>query len=244
MPWPEPTTLYAAAGATLASGSVLASAALVVLHPRSTLFGPVVWRGPSTRSAVALTFDDGPHPHHTARIASILDAHQARATFFCIGEKVERHRSLAKSLLASGHQLENHTFSHSVGRDLFNTLRLREDLQRCRDVLEALSGRASHYYRPAVGIRNPPVHAAAQALGLTVVTWTYAARDGVFLFTPRRALALAMRAGTGSILALHDGQNHGNSALREHTVRQLPLLLRGLRERGFAFQTLSDLLET
>jgi peptidoglycan/xylan/chitin deacetylase (PgdA/CDA1 family) len=237
----EPPSLQEAATA-LVTGGVLATAMLGVLHPRVTLFGPVVWSGPATRPVVALTFDDGPDPRHTAHIAEILEAHQAKATFFCIGRQLELHGSLARSLHASGHQLENHTYSHGTGFDLFVTSRLQQDLQRCQDVLAGLTGRAATYYRPAVGIRNPPVHAAARALGLTVVTWTYAARDGVFPLTPGRARHLSERARPGSILALHDGQLWGNATLREPTVRNLPLLLTGLKQRGFAFETLTALL--
>ena len=238
----EPTSLQATVAATLATGSLLTGVALSVLHPRVNLFGPAIWRGPATRAALALTFDDGPDPRHTARIADILVAHQARATFFCIGCKVERNGSLVKDLHAAGHQLENHTYSHGTGCDLFSTSRLQKDLRRCQDVLGSLTGRAPVYYRPAVGIRNPPVHGAARALGLTVVTWTHAARDGVFALNPRRARALADRARAGSILALHDGQLSGDTSLREQTVRHLPLILQQLRDRGFAFETLTSLL--
>ncbi len=228
----------------MATGSLLTAATLGVFHPRVALFGPVVWRGPTTRPAVALTFDDGPDPRHTARIADILEVHQARATFFCIGRQLELHGALARFLHASGHQLENHTYSHGTGLDLFRASRLQKDLRRCQDVLAQLTGSAPSYYRPAVGIRNPPVHAAARDLGLTVVTWTHSARDGVFPLTPHRAIALAGRARAGSILALHDGQLRGDSTLREQTVRHLPLLLEQLKERGFAFETLSSLLRS
>ena len=233
--------LDAAVATAVATGTLLTTATLGVLHPRVSLFGPIVWRGP-TRPAVALTFDDGPDPRHTACIAEILDVHRARATFFCIGRQLELHRSLARSLHASGHQLENHTYSHGTGLDLFSAARLGRDLRRCQEVLAGLIGSASTFYRPAVGIRNPAVHAAARALGLTVVTWTHTARDGVFPLTSRRALALAERASAGSILALHDGQLRGNTKLREQTVRHLPLVLKRLKERGFAFETLTELL--
>jgi peptidoglycan/xylan/chitin deacetylase (PgdA/CDA1 family) len=240
----EPTPLQATVGAALVGGGLIAGVARGVFHPHASLFGPTVWRGPAARSAVALTFDDGPDAHYTARIAEVLNAHQARATFFCIGQELEPCRDLAKSLISSGHELENHTYSHNTGRDLFSAPRLVKDLQRCQDLLGDLTGRAPSYYRPAVGIRNPPVHAAASALGLTVVTWTHSARDGVFALTPRRARSLAARADAGSILALHDGQRLRNPSLREQTVRQLPLLLQLLKERGFALQTLTELLQT
>jgi peptidoglycan/xylan/chitin deacetylase (PgdA/CDA1 family) len=238
----EPTSLQAATGATIATATLLAGATWSALYPRATVFGPVVWRGPSTRAAVALTFDDGPDVGLTDRIADVLDAHSVRATFFCIGRNLEQCNGLARVLHAAGHQLENHTYSHNTGRDLFSSARLIKDLRRCQDVISDLTGRSPTYYRPAVGIRNPPVHAAARALGLSVVTWTHSARDGVFALTPGRVRALADRASAGSILALHDGQRLGNTARGEQTIRQLPLLLERLKARGFALETLSQLL--
>ena len=77
-----------------------------------------------------------------------------------------------------GTRLENHSFSHGTGRDLFQTERLRTDLQRCQEVIVGITSKAPRYYRPAVGIRNPVVHRAARAVGLQIITWTQAARDG------------------------------------------------------------------
>ena len=238
----EPLPSYAAVGAALAAGSGLAAVGFGVVHPRASLFGPTVWRGPTARRAVALTFDDGPDPQYTPQIAAVLDAYQVRATFFCIGQLLESCRPLAKSLLQAGHELENHTYSHNTGMDLFSATRLTKDLKRCQDLVGELAGALPRYFRPAVGIRNPPVHAAARALGLTVVTWTHTARDGLFALSPRRARALSERAEPGSILALHDGQRLRNPSLREHTIRQLPLVLAVLKERGFSILTLTELM--
>ncbi len=238
MSLPDASVLGAAAVAASAAGLM----ATGIFHPRVMLFGPGVWKGPSRQHAVALTFDDGPHPHYTARVAEVLARHGARATFFCIGRELERHAYLARELLGAGHQLENHTYRHDTGRDLFSASRLEGDLERCQQVLLQVTGARARYYRPAVGIRNPAVHEAARRVGMTVVTWTLAARDGALRLTPKRALALAERSGPGSILALHDGSPLERSPLREHTLEHLPLLLSGLHERGFAFVTLSELL--
>ena len=213
-----------------------------LFHPRATLFGPVLWRGPGDRAAVALTFDDGPHPEYTSQIAEILSKEGARSTFFCVGQRVERHPALATALHRAGHALENHSFSHGTGRDLFLTGRLRRDLERCQEVIFGITSKAPRYYRPAVGIRNPVVHRAARAVGLQLVTWTLAARDGALALDARRAGRMAMRATPGSILALHDGTSAERSALRERTVRNLPELLLRLKDRGLRFVTLSELL--
>ena len=223
-------------------GTGLAGGLWGLLHPRATLFGPVVWRGPANRPVVALTFDDGPHSEYTTRIAEILSKERAVATFFCVGERIERHSDLAAALHRAGHELENHSFSHGTGRDLFQTRRLCADLQRCQDVVVSITSTAPRYYRPAVGIRNPVVHRAARTVGLEVVTWTHAARDGVFALDGPRARRMGTRATPGSILALHDGASAERSALREQTVRNLPQLLRRLNDRGLKLVTLRELL--
>jgi peptidoglycan/xylan/chitin deacetylase (PgdA/CDA1 family) len=191
---------------------------------------------------VALTFDDGPHPEYTARIAEILSGKRARATFFCIGRRVERNLGLATALHRDGHALENHTFSHGTGRDLFDTGRLRRDLELCQEAITGITSQPPRYYRPAVGIRNPVVHSAARAVGLEVVTWTHAARDGLFVLDARRARRMGNHATPGSILALHDGSSSERSPLREQTVRNLPELLRRLSDRGLRLVTLRELL--
>lgn len=227
---------------TLLAGAGISGGAWALFHPRATVFGPVVWCGAPERPTAALTFDDGPHPEYTERIAEILERHRVRATFFCIGRHLERQTRLGSALHRAGHELENHTFTHGVGRDLFQLPRLRADLARCQAVVASVTGSNPAYYRPAVGIRNPVVHRAARATGLTVVTWTHAARDGLLPLGTGRARRLARRASPGSILALHDGCFQERSGVREKTVRNLPELLRGLRDKGLTLVTLRELL--
>jgi peptidoglycan/xylan/chitin deacetylase (PgdA/CDA1 family) len=225
-------------GAAAATGVL----SLGIFHPRFPLFGPVVWHGARDQKRVAISFDDGPHPEFTPRVAQALKAAQAKATFFCVGKHLEAHVGVARELLAQGHELANHTFTHDTKRDLFSQARLQTDLERCQQTLARLTTPQA-LYRPAVGIRNPPVHAAARALGLTVVTWSDAARDGAWDFTEASARRLAARARGGDILALHDGVLVGHQRRRrEATLKHLPVLLSSLRERGFELCTVSHVL--
>jgi peptidoglycan/xylan/chitin deacetylase (PgdA/CDA1 family) len=235
------STMWAEAGLAAAASGV-AAGALATFHPRLAWFGPVTWRGARSARGVALTFDDGPHPEFTPRIADVLARHDAKATFFCVGQRVEAHPDLVRALVAHGHAVENHTYRHGTGLDLFSADRLRVDLVRCQTALQTAAGVTPRFYRPAVGIRNPPVHAAAAAVGLTVVTWTHAARDGVWRLSPERALALAARCRRGDILALHDGTLSERRVLRATTVSALDALLRELKSRGLACLTLPELL--
>ena len=195
----------------------------------------------SAAKKVALSFDDGPHPDFTPQIAEALAAAQAKATFFTIGAFVEQHPAVARALVAAGHELGNHTFSHDTFRHLFSAPALTADLQKCQTLLSGF-GAPPKWYRPAVGIRNPPVHAAARAVGLEVVTWSHAARDGAWALDEARALGLATRAEAGDILVLHDGVRGKEAAVRAQTVRWLPVLLAKLKDRGLEPVTVGQLL--
>jgi len=231
--------IEALAGAVAGAG--LTALGLGMFHPKVALFGPQHSHGPRAAPRVALSFDDGPHPDFTPRIAEALAKAGAQATFFCIGELAEKHPEVARALVAAGHELGNHTFSHNTGAHLFSAAALTDDLRRCQALLATL-GAAPRWYRPAVGIRNPPVHAAARALGLQIVTWSGAARDGAWAFDEARALRLARQAQAGDILVLHDGLRGTPSKVRESTVRWLPTLLEALKARGLQPVTVSQLM--
>lgn len=223
------------------AGAGLTAVGFGMFHPRFALFGPQHSHGPRTGSRVALSFDDGPHPEFTPRIAEALAKAKARATFFCIGELVERSPEVARALIAAGHELGNHTFSHNTAGHLFSAAALTADLQRCQTLLSTF-GPPPRWYRPAVGIRNPPVHAAARAVGVEVVMWSGAARDGAWAFDEAKALKLGREATAGDILVLHDGLRGTPADVREATVRNLPVLLSELQRRGLEAVTVTELL--
>jgi len=226
--------LMLGAGAALMAGGIF--------HPRVPLFGPVVWAGPRSRKAVSLTFDDGPEPGFTETVGHILEAHWKKATFFVIGEKAARAPALIQALAKAGHDIQNHTYSHDTRSHLFDARKLTEDVGRAQSLLTQLTGHPPTLYRPAVGIRNPPVHAAARNHGLKVVTWSKAARDGAWPLTAARAKALADSARPGDIFALHDGLRSDRPELRKATLEHLPALVDRLLERGFDLVTVSELL--
>lgn len=223
------------------AGAGLTALGFGMFHPQLAMFGPQHSHGPRGAARVALSFDDGPHPDFTPRIAEALAKDSSTATFFSVGSAVEQHPEIARALVAAGHELGNHTFSHDTFRHLFSAPALTEDLRRCQRLLTSF-GSAPKWYRPAVGIRNPPVHTAARALGLQVVMWSAAARDGKWALDEARARRMAAQARAGDILVLHDGVRGDQRAVRETTVRWLPALLEGLRDRGLAAVTVSQLM--
>jgi len=98
-------------GASLGAAAI-GTLALGAYHPNCGLFGSVVGRGPRRTRTLYLTFDDGPSPSATERIAETLEAHRAPAAFFMVGEHVVRHPGLARTIARAGHEVGNHTQHH------------------------------------------------------------------------------------------------------------------------------------
>lgn len=211
-----------------------------VRGPSSRLLAPSVHRGPRARPAIALTFDDGPTPA-TERLLGLLGRHGARATFFVCGLNVERYPDLARAVVAAGHEIGNHSYSHAPlwlrsGRFIY------DELARAQQAIRAATGVVPRWFRPPYGVRWFGLREAQRRLGLTGVMWTALGRDWKL---PPRAIVrrLLKRASNGAIFCLHDGRELEPSPDITATLCALESLLPGLRERGYALVTLSELLE-
>jgi peptidoglycan/xylan/chitin deacetylase (PgdA/CDA1 family) len=203
-----------------------------VLHPQSGVFGPNCRRMATSEPVVALTFDDGPHPEVTPRVLDILREHDARATFFLIGKWAERHPDIVRRIVAEGHQIGNHSWSHSYLFWAWSPRLLREDLERGQRVLRSLSGTPCRWFRAPVGMKAPWLSDVLERLGLRLVSWevrffTRGAADPA-----RLARTLRRRLAPGSVLMLHDGHDRkpvGNPAVLD----ALPRLLESLSSLGY-----------
>src|ERR1700674_2066104 len=136
---------------------------------RSQWLGRTDWRGHSQPGAVALTFDDGPSVD-TERILDVLATHKLSATFFMIGRNVERLPQTARRVVAEGHEIGNHSYSHPIF--LYRTPReTRQQLEHAQDVITGTVGVRPGLARPPCGVRTPAYFRAAQRLGLRTVQW-------------------------------------------------------------------------
>ncbi len=195
------------------------------LFPESQRFGPVRLRLEATEPVVALTFDDGPGPT-TAAILEQLSELEVKATFFVIGEEVERRPDLARRILNEGHALANHTQTHP------NLLWRDPDfeLEKCQQSVERITGVRPELFRPPFGYKDARVLATARAHGLETVNWSINPLD----FTdpdPRTLVDRVVQAlEPGAIILLHDGR-----ADRRATLEALPLLVQEVRQLGYRF---------
>jgi peptidoglycan/xylan/chitin deacetylase (PgdA/CDA1 family) len=228
-------------------GGFLAVAAIIMffaafrklIEARSfQFFGSIVHRVDVRKKIVALTFDDGPNPPFTDQILEALREHKAHATFFMLGCRLERHPSVAQRAVAEGHEVGNHSYSHS-----YLLLRppstIKREIQRADDAMEALGLGRPHLFRPPFGKKLFVLPFYLKKMGKTTVMCD--ADSGGAEFKSRDAAQIRDRIlrkiRPGSIIMLHDGG--GDKA---HIVETVRLLLQSLTQQGYSVLTVSALL--
>jgi peptidoglycan/xylan/chitin deacetylase (PgdA/CDA1 family) len=190
--------------------------------------------------AVALTFDDGPDAEYTPQVLELLAEHGVVATFFCVGKRTERHPELVRRMVAEGHAVGSHSWSH---RDAW-TLPWRvltEDYRAGRHALERVVGRRVTLFRPPKGHLDARGALAIRAAGLRPWLWTVSPEDWQPGVTPEDMLERLRGLAGRDVVLLHDGLELpiAPEALdRSATVDLLPDLVALARERGLTFVTL------
>ncbi len=194
----------------------------------------VIWQVPTSRRAVALTFDDGPDPRWTPHVLDLLAAAGARATFFCCGRAAAAHPDLVRRAAAQG-EIGNHSWTHpDLARE--PPARVTRELARTHHLLAELAGRPPTLFRPPYGATSGPVLAAAAHHGYRIVLWSEEAqRRGVTAAADVDRLLGELRPG--QIVLAHDGRGD-----RSGVLERLPALLAGLRRAGLEAVPVGELL--
>ncbi|HLZ97046.1 MAG TPA: polysaccharide deacetylase family protein [Steroidobacteraceae bacterium] len=218
-----------AVGAVAANHGVLTAAGL---WPRSRLLGPNWIRLPSASAArreVALTIDDGPDPRVTPQVLDLLATHDVRATFFCVGERVERYADVAREIVRRGHAVENHSQRHRHNFSLLGPGGMRNEIARAQDGIARITGSTPQFFRAPAGLRNPFLNPVLDSLGLRLASWTRRGFDTINGNADVVYRRLAHALGGGDILLLHDGNAALGAAGKPVILDVLPRLLERLR---------------
>jgi peptidoglycan/xylan/chitin deacetylase (PgdA/CDA1 family) len=226
-------------GASTLAGAAGAAAYYATFGVRAQWLGPADWRGRTDTSAIALTFDDGPGPD-TEAILDALASRGLRAAFFVVGTNVGRYPRVARRIVADGHEIGNHSFSHPVF--LSQTPRqTRDELAWTQAAIEDVTGVPARLARPPYGVRTPAYFSAARALGLRVVQWSVAGFDWRPLAPERIAAHVLRGTEAGAIVLLHDADSEGKRD-RRATAASIPIIADGARARGLSVAPLGTLL--
>lgn len=215
------------------------------LWPRSSLLGPNLKRLPAAATArgeIAITIDDGPDPVVTPAVLDILDHCRAKATFFCVGDKVLQYPELCRLIIERGHAVENHSMHHGYLLPFCLLGGWFAELDTAQETIMAVTGQRSLFFRPPVGLRNPLLDPVLNRLDLRLASWTRRGFDSVQR-RPEIVLAKLLNGlAAGDILLLHDG----NPALSDNghpvILEVLPPLLEAIAEAKLRPVTLREAL--
>ena len=192
---------------------------------------------PRTRpglDGVAITFDDGPHPIATPRIAQLLADGGAKATFFMLGHQVRRTGGLAAEVASAGHTIALHGDQHPNALWL-SPQQVLDDVRRGQETIERATGVAPQLYRPPFGILSLPALRAVRAAGFEVLLWSRWGRDWTSRATARSVASRVLAPGpltAGAVILLHDADDHGAPDCWESTAGALPAILDAITQAG------------
>jgi len=191
-------------------------------------------RGRTNLPYIAMTFDDGPHPQNTPRLLDMLRERNIKATFYVVGRSVNMYPEITRRIVAEGHEIGNHTWTHRNLTRLSNAS-VRDEMERTRDIIVATCGVKPRTMRPPYGaLRQSQRNWIYQEFGYPTILWNVDPEDwkrpGLSVVTSR----ILNNTRNGSIVLAHD--------LHKPTVDAMPKTLDGLLRRGFKFITVSQLL--
>jgi peptidoglycan/xylan/chitin deacetylase (PgdA/CDA1 family) len=220
--------------------AVPAGSLTFALWPQSPVYGEVIVHGDRERKLVALTFDDGPNAPATLEVAAALEAAGVRGTFFLIGANVQRQPETVRQLVAAGHVVGDHSFRHQKRDAIFDFG--YDQAAATQHAIRDATGLCTALFRAPNGFHTPWQLREVSDLGMTTVAWdvqTYDWEDPSPEVIVKRVLD---QVEPGSIILLHDGMNTEQGVERASTVAAIPGIIQALRDQGYEFVTVDQLL--
>jgi peptidoglycan-N-acetylglucosamine deacetylase len=194
------------------------------------MFPNYTWNIKTEEKVLYLTFDDGPVPEITPWVLDQLAAYNAKATFFCVGDNVQKNPLIFQQVLAQGHSVGNHTFNHLSGWETDN-IPYYHNIRHCAQLVK------TNLFRPPYG-RLTPIQTQFLARHYSIVMWDVLSGDFDQTITPQAVLDNVLNAAKrGSIIVFHDSQKAA-----ERMQYALPRVLAHFAAKGYRFETLGSVL--
>lgn len=213
---------------------LLAGSGQVVEIPDTHI--PLIAHGNENLREVALTFDDGPFPNFTAKVLDVLEKYHIKATFFSVGRQVAAFPDLTLRAYKAGYEIENHTWNHPVLTSLSMESQYWQ-LQNTSDAIQRVTHQRPFVMRPPYGEYNQYSIQVATSLKLVTVTWNVDSLDWSRPGVKTILHNVLDHVQNGSIILMHDGGGD-----RSQTLEALPTIIQTLRDRGYHFVTIRQML--
>ncbi|TYP74212.1 polysaccharide deacetylase family protein [Aquimarina intermedia] len=184
--------------------------------------------------AIAITFDDGPDIN-TLTILEVLRKFNVKATFFCIGQQVEKHPNIAQKIIDDGHVIANHTQTHAQWIDLYGTKRFTEEIKTADYSIEKYTGKRPLLFRPPYGVTNPNIARAIKETKHHVIGWNKRSFDTTIPSAQLILKRITKNLTSGDVILLHD--------TKEITVTVLEQLLLVVQSNNLTPVTIDELFE-
>ena len=193
--------------------------------------------------AVALTFDDGPSPVWTPKILDELKKAGEKATFFMIGEHVEKYPDVARRVAEEGHEIGNHTIDHHV-LVYYKMDELEKEIKDNEKIIKTITGQTTRYFRPPKACLTAKEKKKIREMGYKTVLWTLNSKDWVTFDDKYIIRYILNHIKPGDIILFHDsgGVFTAEGGNRNETVKTIAQLTQKLKEKGYSFVTITDLL--
>jgi len=208
--------------------------------PTFQFFGQIVPRVETSQKVLALTFDDGPTVEATDEVLAILSAENVKATFFVTGKELEQNMAEGKKIVAAGHQLGNHSYSHE--RMLLVTPSfVEQEIERTDKLIREAGYQGEIYFRPPYGKKLFTLPYYLAKTGRKSITWDIDPDSYPEIATDSDKIVeyVLSRARSGSIIILHVMYKS-----RSESLKAVKKIVAGLKAQGYSFKTVSELMAT
>lgn len=218
-----------------------AAAAFQISKSRTfQFFGEIVPRINTPQKIIALTFDDGPTPGATEEVLSILNEESVKATFFVIGENLERNPEQGRKIVAAGHELGNHSYSHH--RMVLKTPSFIEsEIERTDQLIRQAGHQSAIHFRPPYGKKLILLPYFLSRTSRKTITWDIEpdSYPEIAANSNRIVSHVMEKVRPGSIILLHV-----MSPSRDASLKAVKGVITGLKSEGYSFKTVSQMLDT
>lgn len=201
----------------------------------------IIKKGNQDEKIVALTFDDGPDEVFTPQILDILKKYDVKATFFLIGEKVPYNKKIVKREKEEGHEIGNHTFTH-INASKKNYEEIEEEITKTQQAIKEVTGEYPKLFRPPYRALSRDLCKIVKEKNMNIVLWSNIdVRDWSNPGVNNMVNTIDSQIENGNIIILHDYNTVRNN--KSQTIQALEIVIPKLKEKGYRFVTISELME-